>query len=195
MCERALQLAPYIDEWIEKEIALKPLRRSAAPNGTAEADYRDLKKLRLSRAEWNHLQAITRMLQSFKKATSSLSINNRPWIQHLWLMYNRLFDFLDDMNEEVGEDTAQVDNIGWPDIVRAAAEKGRAKLSKYYSKTGGEQGYLFNCAAVLDPTQKLTVYEVSYYSILSQSRADRGTRMTRGVLKTGIPTTRNSFNI
>jgi hypothetical protein len=39
MCERALQLAPYIDEWIEKEIALKPLRRSAAPNGTAEADY------------------------------------------------------------------------------------------------------------------------------------------------------------
>jgi hypothetical protein len=64
------------------------------------------------------------MLQSFKKATSSLSINNRPWIQHLWLMYNRLFDFLDDMNEEVGEDTAQVDNIGWPNIVRAAAEKG-----------------------------------------------------------------------
>jgi hypothetical protein len=115
--------------------------------------------------------------------------------ENLTLMYNRLFDFLDDINEEVGEDTAQVDNIGWPDIVRAAAEKGRAKLSKYYSKTGGEQGYLFNCAAVLDPTQKLTVYEVSYYSMLSQSRADRGTRMTRGVLKTGIPTTRNSFNI
>jgi hypothetical protein len=39
-------------------------------------------------------------------------------------MYNWLFDFLDDMNEEVGEDTAQVDNIRWPDIVRAAAKKG-----------------------------------------------------------------------
>jgi hypothetical protein len=50
MCERALQLSLYIDEWIEKEISLKPLRRSA-PNGTAEADYRDLKKLRLSRPE------------------------------------------------------------------------------------------------------------------------------------------------
>jgi hypothetical protein len=135
------------------------------------------------------------MLQSFKKATSSLSINNRPWIQYLWLMYNRLFDFLDDINEEVGEDTAQVDNIRWPNIVRAAAKKGRAKLSKYYLKTGCEQGYLFNCAAVLDPTQKLTVYKVSYYSMLSQSCADRGTRITRRVLKTGIPTTRNSFNI
>jgi hypothetical protein len=167
MCERALQLQHYIDEWIEKEISLKSLRRSA-PNSTAEADYRDLKKLRLSRPEWNHLRSITKMLQNFKKATSSLSTSNKPWIPHLWLMYNRLFDFLDEMIETVGEDTAQVDNTRWPEIVIAAAEKGRDKLRKYYARTAGEQGYLFNCAAILNPEQKLTVYEVSYHSVLSQ---------------------------
>jgi hypothetical protein len=194
MCERALQLAPYIDEWIEKEISLKPPRRSA-PNGTAEADYRDLKKLRLSRPEWNHLRSITLMLQNFKNATSSLSTNNKPWIPHLWLMYNRLFDFLDEMIETVGDDTAQVDNTRWPEIVIAAAEKGREKLKKYYSKTAGEQGYLFNCAAILNPTQKLTVYEVSYHSALSQLYTNKSTRMKLGLLRIGATTTKNSSNI
>ncbi|EUC39510.1 hypothetical protein COCMIDRAFT_111380, partial [Bipolaris oryzae ATCC 44560] len=51
------------------------------------------------------------------------------------------------------------EDINWLSIVRAAANKGRAKLSKYYSKTDKERGYLFNCASILDPTQKLTAYK------------------------------------
>jgi hypothetical protein len=39
-------------------------------------------------------------------------------------MYNRLFDFLDEMIETVGDNTAEVDNTRWPEIVIAAAEKG-----------------------------------------------------------------------
>jgi hypothetical protein len=81
-------------------------------------------------------------------------------------MYNRLFDFLDKMIETVGDNTAKVENTRWPKIVIAAAKKGRAKLRKYYSKTAGKQGYLFNYAAILDPTQKLSVYKVSYHSVL-----------------------------
>jgi Domain of unknown function (DUF4413) len=75
-------------------------------------------------------------------------------------MYNRLFDFLDQISEELGEEANTGDNSEWPTIVKAAAEKGKAKLSKYYSRTGGEQGFLFNCATILDPTQKLTAYKV-----------------------------------
>jgi hypothetical protein len=168
MCERALKLQPYIDKWLEQEIALKTTSRgdnASTYNDVADADYKDLKKLRLATSEWQHLQAITQMLYRFKKATSALSETQKPLIQHIWLMYNRLFDFLDQMTEELGDNPSSSDNPEWPEVVRAAAEKGRVKLSKYYSKTGDEQGFLFNCAAILDPTQKLTVYEVD----LSQS--------------------------
>ena len=100
------------------------------------------------------------MLKRFKAATNFLSENQKPHIPYIWLMYNRLFDFLDQMTEELGEDSNNLENTDWPNVVRAAAEKGRSKLTKYYSRTGEEQGFLFNCATILDPTQKLTAYEV-----------------------------------
>jgi hypothetical protein len=168
MCERAVKLQLYIDEWLEQEITIKTTSRTgnasannASTNGNnAEADFKDLKKLRLAAMEWQHLRAITRMLKKFKEATNFLSENQRPQIPYIWLMYNRLFDFLDDMIEELGEDSNNSDNTRWPDAVKAAAESGRAKLTKYYSRTGAEQGFLFNCATILDPSQKLTAYEV-----------------------------------
>ncbi|KAF2821995.1 hypothetical protein CC86DRAFT_301563, partial [Ophiobolus disseminans] len=48
------------------------------------------------------------------------------------------------------------------ETVKAAAERGRAKLVKYYSRTGDAQGYLFNYATILDLSQKLTAYEHMY---------------------------------
>jgi hypothetical protein len=163
MCERAVKLQPYIDEWLEQEIALKTTGHSNSAHtssDTAEADFKDLKKLRLASTEWQHLKAITQMLKRFKSATNFLSENEKPQVQYTWMMYNRLFDFLDQMTEELGEEVDSIDNSKWPDVVKAAATKGRAKLSKYYSKTDHEYGFLFNCATILDPTQKLTAYEV-----------------------------------
>ncbi|KAF2876486.1 hypothetical protein BDV95DRAFT_464366, partial [Massariosphaeria phaeospora] len=63
------------------------------------------------------------------------------------------------MQDELDDDTENRDTSEWPTVVRAAADKGRAKLSKYYGRTGDERGFLFNCATVLDPSQKLTAYE------------------------------------
>jgi hypothetical protein len=163
MCERAIKLQKYIDEWLKQEVVLK---LGVNPdsihnnNDTAEIDFRDLKRLRLSSIEWHHLELITHMLKRFKDATSFLSENQKPQIQYIWLMYNRLFDFLDKMSEDLDEDQDNQENTEWPAVVKAAAEKGRLKLSKYYSKTDAEHGFLFNCATILDPTQKLTAYEV-----------------------------------
>jgi hypothetical protein len=163
MCARAVKIQRYIDEWLKQEVALKTGASSTTLSSdydTAEVDFRDLKRLRLSSIEWRHLELITEMLKRFKTATSFLSENQKPQIQYIWLMYNRLFDFLDKMTEDLDEDTESHENTDWPTVVRAAAERGRIKLSKYYSKTEAEHGFLFNCATILDPTQKLTAYEV-----------------------------------
>ncbi|KAI1685869.1 Dimer-Tnp-hAT dimerization containing protein [Pyrenophora tritici-repentis] len=162
MLERALKIQKYIDEWLKQEILLRPgshLDSSLDNNQMAEIDFRDLKRLRLSSTEWHHLELVTEMLKRFKTATSFLSQNEKPQIQYIWLMYNRLFDFLDKMSEDLDEDEENQDDREWLDVVRAAADRVRLKLSKYYSKTDAERGFLFNCATILDPTQKLTAYE------------------------------------
>ncbi|KAI0573130.1 Dimer-Tnp-hAT domain-containing protein [Pyrenophora tritici-repentis] len=159
MCDRAVKIQKYIDEWLRIEVGSRTGAPQLSDNGTAEVDFRDLKRLRLSSIEWHHLELITEMLKRFKTATSFLSENQRPQIQYIWLMYNRLFDFLDKMSVDLDDDTENDDTTTWPAVVRAAAERGRAKLSKYYSRTEAERGFLFNCATILDPTQKLTAYE------------------------------------
>jgi hypothetical protein len=100
------------------------------------------------------------MLAKFKEATDSVSEVQKPQIQYIWQMYDRLFNFLDDMLLDLDEDPENQDDIEWPAVVRAAAEKGREKLKKYYAMTDDERGLIFNCATVLDPNQKLTAYEV-----------------------------------
>ncbi|KAG9384346.1 Dimer-Tnp-hAT domain containing protein [Pyrenophora tritici-repentis] len=144
------------DQWaaVQKQAALEEseesedsdhLDSSLDNNQMAEIDFRDLKRLRLSSTEWHHLELVTEMLKRFKTATSFLSQNEKPQIQYIWLMYNRLFDFLDKMSEDLDEDEENQDDREWLDV--------------YYSKTDAERGFLFNCATILDPTQKLTAYE------------------------------------
>jgi hypothetical protein len=162
MCVRAIQLQTYINKWLQQEIELKisPPKSKDSSSNTVEINSYDLKQLRLSSAEWHHLKLLENMLKNFKDATNQLSQNDKPQIQYIWLMYNRLFDFLDKITEDLEEETEDLDDTSWPEIVRDAAVKGRAKLIKYYSKTDKERGFLFNCATILDPTQKLTIYEV-----------------------------------
>lgn len=163
MCARAIQLQKYIDEWLKQEVALNTTARNGSlaesPNDD-EVNAHDLKRLRLSATEWHHLELVTAMLKNFKDATNSLSQTQQPQVQFIWLMYNRLFDFLDQINDNLGEDPGNGETIDWPRVVREAANQGREKLSKYYQRTDEERGYLFNCATILDPTQKLTAYEV-----------------------------------
>ncbi|EFQ91361.1 hypothetical protein PTT_11795 [Pyrenophora teres f. teres 0-1] len=52
------------------------------------------------------------------------------------------------MEENLGEESDNRGNINWPDVVKAAAEKGRLKLSKYYSKTDKEKGFLFKAQGI-----------------------------------------------
>lgn len=166
MCTRAIQLRAYIDKWLADEANKRGgtsfSQVTAEGTDRADVDSRDLKRLCLSASEWHHLEVITNTLEKFKRATTEISLARTPHIQDIWNMYNALFDFLDEIEESwLGDDRT------WPTVVREAVKKGREKLSKYYSQTDAKKGHLFNCAAVLDPTQKLTCYEVREVSVFS----------------------------
>jgi hypothetical protein len=51
MCERAIKLKLYINDWLQKEIALKTTSHYGSDSYASEVDYRDLKRLRLSAIE------------------------------------------------------------------------------------------------------------------------------------------------
>jgi hypothetical protein len=67
-------------------------------------------------------------------------------------MYNKLFNFLDEMRVDFSDDPGDDNSIDWPAVVLSAAKKGKEKLSKYYLKTDEERGFIFNCATILNPS-------------------------------------------
>jgi hypothetical protein len=57
MCARAIRLQPFIDEWLNKEVANQPGTRNpdTTTDQSAEVDFRNLKRLNLSFPEWQDL--------------------------------------------------------------------------------------------------------------------------------------------
>ncbi|KAH7334187.1 hypothetical protein BKA66DRAFT_480079, partial [Pyrenochaeta sp. MPI-SDFR-AT-0127] len=111
--------------------------------------------------------------------TSSISIDNST-AEYIWLMYNRLFDFLNTITQDLEEDIKHDKIATWPAVIRNTAIKGKAKLSKYYRVTSGERGFLFNYATILDPTQKLTAYKHTTITLLTNSLLPRRSQGTSG---------------
>ena len=127
MCKQAIKLQLYINNQLEQEIALKltTYKNSAlTSNNNIEADQKDLKKLQLTAPKQQHLKAVTQMLKRFKTATSFLSKNLSPQILYIQLMYNQLFNFLDQITEELGKESNSVEGTAQLDAVKAAAQKG-----------------------------------------------------------------------
>ena len=100
MCLRVVKLKSYIQRWLENEISLS--LALSTRNSDRGGSAKDLTSLQLAHAEWQHLESVTRMLHKFKKATEALSQKGTVQISYVWLMYNRLFDFIDDIEESLG---------------------------------------------------------------------------------------------
>jgi hypothetical protein len=138
MLSRAYLLRKYIDEWLR-----------------SEGNYRKkFLKLRVSKLEWNHVQYMITLLQPFKQWTNALSKTKSVVIHQAWIVYNQLYDHLDDAFDKFNSSHAS------GEIYRSAIDAARKKLSTYYSKTTTE-GLLYNLACILDPSNKLTLYKTS----------------------------------
>ena len=75
-------------------------------------------------------------------------------------MYNKLFNFLDNIINALGNKLALINRAKQLDIVKVIATTSYTKLLKYYKKISIKKSFLFNIIIVLDLIQKLTIYKV-----------------------------------
>ena len=161
MFKQLIKLREYINQQLKAKITLRLKSTSYLNTPTTVANYKDLKKLQLSRTKQQYISAIVTMLKKFKLATTQLSINLKLIVCYAQLKYQLLFNFLNKITQEVGKDLNYMKNTKQLEIVKAAVNKGKVKLLKYYIKTRDKQDFIFNYIIVLELIQKLTIYKVS----------------------------------
>jgi hypothetical protein len=140
MIVRAIRLRIPIKSWLEEQIIKEP----------------HLDQFALSPTDWKKLKYLVALLRPFAEFTHLIGNAKDTTINHTWNVYNTLFDHLDDINQKLrNKDTAA---NPWVDEFIAAITAGVAKLKHYYTETGGPVEQTYALAAILDPSQKLDIF-------------------------------------
>lgn len=137
MLRRAYQLRHTIDEWVEENL-----------------DDPKINKIRLDEDEWPIVLLIGNILNPLYELTLIVSRTTNAGIHLGFRLYDALFDHLNTV-----EETIRGSSCPWKSGIMKACEQASVKLSKYYSKTEGKGGLIYNLANVLDPTMKLGLYK------------------------------------
>jgi hAT family C-terminal dimerisation region len=140
MILRAMRLRIPLRNWLDEEISLEP----------------DLERLALSPIDWKKLKYLIILLRPFAEYTSLIGNTRDATINHTWNVYNALFDHLDMMREQFCHKS--IERTPWISEFIKAVDTGSAKLKEYYSKTGGPVETQYALAALLDPSQKLSIF-------------------------------------
>jgi hypothetical protein len=72
-------------------------------------------------------------------------------INHMWNVYNALFDHLDMMQDQFCHKS--VERTPWISKFIKVVDTGNAKLKEYYSKTGGPVETQYDLTVLLDSSQ------------------------------------------
>lgn len=135
MLERALFLKSTIEEWCALE------------------EYKEFRWALPSTDEWDQIRYVIKILHPFLNYTLLLSITSAPTIQTAWGIYNDLFHHIESTQIQL-----QNKRLPWKVNIRRALPAARNKLDKYYSKTSGPRGLLYNLGCILNPSVKLSAY-------------------------------------
>jgi len=146
MMERAYQLCDDIRAWIDQE------------SGQNSRSNRKLEALRVFEQEWRQVEYMIKLLEPFKEYTEAMGRTQGPTIHKAFLVYSNLFDHLEDQDNMKELDSV----LKWTGELETAVENALIKMRKYYARTEGEGGLLYNIATVLNPTQKLSLYKVCF---------------------------------
>jgi hypothetical protein len=120
---------------IERAIKLKDAYQSMCRNEPPLEAYV------LDEAEWAYLEKLHGVLAGFDKMTETVSGSFFPTLNRAMSVYNRLIDNLEDFIRDVDDP-----------LLKEAADQGRTKLLKYYSKTDSTPVYAV--ATAMDPRMR-----------------------------------------
>jgi hypothetical protein len=114
--------------------------------------------LMLSEFEWEHKCYLVVILHPYAFWTDILLRHTGPKIHKAWLIYTRLIKHL-----EKHAALLKVKNKPWKRKLAGCITAAHVKLAKYYTKTEGPGGQVFNFACILDPARKLSLYQSSAF--------------------------------
>ena len=140
MILRAMRLRFPLRNWLDEQVSQEP----------------DLERLALSNIDWKKLKYLIILLRPFAEYTSLIGNTRDVTINHTWNVYNALFDHLDMIRDKFG--SKDQEKTPWISKFITAVNTGTAKLKEYYSKTGGPVETQYALAAMLDPSQKLSIF-------------------------------------
>jgi hypothetical protein len=117
-------------------------------------DSADVNDLALDEDEWTQVKYIIQLTKPFALYGYTLGACSSPTVQHVFSAYNDIFDHLDEEKKRLGKKRR-----AWKKQLLPALQAAQEKLTQYYSRTTGEQGRPYNYATVLNPVQKLSLYD------------------------------------
>src|SRR5579859_6399106 len=139
MLERALYLKPTIDMWTRSE--------------------EKYEKLQMNEREWEMVEFLVRFLYPFMVASTTVQATKSPSLADTWVVYEELFDSLDDAKDALNGMTNLPD---WLREVQSAIEATWKKLKKYYDKSAKPFAYVD--ATILHPALKNRFFKSASYN-------------------------------
>jgi hypothetical protein len=107
--------------------------------------------------DWKKLKYLIILLCSFAEYTSLIENTRDATINHTWNVYNALFNYLDMMWDQFCYKS--IERTPWISKFIKAVDTSIAKLKEYYCKTRGLVEMQYTLAALLDPSQKLSILQ------------------------------------
>jgi hypothetical protein len=140
MILRAMRLRIPLRNWLDEQVLVEP----------------GLERLALLNMDWKKLKYLIILLRPFADYTSLIGNTRDATINHIWNVYNALFDHLDMIKDQFC--CKDLEKNPWISEFITAIDTGTEKLKNYYSKTGGLMETQYALAAMLDPSQKLGIF-------------------------------------
>jgi hypothetical protein len=112
-------------------------------------------QFKLDQEEWCQVEYLLLLTKPFFDFTNVLSKTRDVTVHHVFSIYNRLFNHLDDAESKLKQKT-----VPWKKRMLQALGAAKNKLSKYYTATDSESyGTIYALATILYPSKKLRYFD------------------------------------
>jgi hypothetical protein len=112
-------------------------------------------QFKLDQEEWRQVEYLLLIMKPFFDFTNVLSKTRDVTVHHVFSIYNKLFNHLDDAEKKLKRKA-----VPWKKRMLQALRAAKKKLSKYYAATDTESyGKVYAIATILCPSKKLRYFD------------------------------------